>query len=393
MNILTKDTFMNSTLGRSIFFLLLPLLFLQAKPFAYKLSLNKQHAFLHEAIMLNVDINQTDSKPVLLFQFEIQKSPHYRIEQIDAQHDNTPHHTSMHNRYLIYPLKTGEISIHLKLTKRSTNDAKLSYFFSGDRDDFKKLETTDTDIPLSPLTLTVQALPKDKMLVGDFTLSYKIPTHRVNAYTPIPMEITLQGVGYPPEIADILNIESNISIFQQKPLIHKSIKQNDIHYTVTYTFAFTSGKSFDIPSITLYALHPKTKKTYTLSIPTQHFDVNSVSLNTLIDTEDNPKILQSHVSQIKNFFIYLLIFSMGYLSANLIKWRKKLPTTSAHPLQEKISQCNTHKALFQLLIAQDQQAFSSSIKKLEASLYGDVKIPFKQVQKEAMEVLSCIQKL
>ena len=384
---------MKKHLGKSIFLLILPM-FLHAASFVHHIRLSKQQAYLHEPIQLSVDINQTDAKPILLFQFEIQKSSDYRIEQIDATYDNTLHHTKIHNLYLVYPLKTGKIHIDFKLIKRVTNDAKIAYFFSGDRDDFKKLETIDTPIALRPCSLEVLPLPQENMLVGDFNLSYEIPTHRVDAHKAIPMTITLQGKGYPPSMQDIMPkailAANHVSLFSQKPVIRKKILAKDIFYTTIYTLAFSAAQSFDIPALTLHAFHPEHNKSYTLTLPTQHFEVRPVAKAKLVDTEDNPKALSSHFTSLKQIFLYLLVFMMGYFSAYAIKWQKKTPTKPIHPLAYKIRQSKDTKSLFQLLIAQDAPCFATCIQKLEASLYGDAKINIKEIQDEAMEKIECM---
>ena len=364
----------------------MPLLY--AEDFAYTIHSNKTEVYLHEPILLSVDINQTNSKPILLFNFNIQKNPAYHIEQIDAKHDTTPHATKVHNLYLIYPLKKGDFSINFRLIKRSTNDDKVSYFFSGDRDDFKKLETLDINIPLKPLTIHTKALPKGTQVVGNYTLSYEIPKHTVDSYESIPIKILLKGEGYPPLIDNLFLLkDKNITLFQQKPLVEKYIVKNSITYKVTYTFALSSDKSFDIPKTTLRAFNPNMQRPYILNIPAQHFDIQSVNSQTLVDKVDSPKPLGTDFSWIKTLFSYLLVFFSGYLTASVLKSRKKSTEKNKNPLISKIQNTKDTKALLQLLMAQDSHRFVSCISDLEKALYQDGKIKLSKVKEEAIDLV------
>jgi hypothetical protein len=80
-----------------------------------------------------------------------------------------------------------------------------------------------------------------------------------------------------------------------------------------------------------------------------------------------------------------VVFSAGYLTALSWKWKKKNSAKERHPIIKKIQNCKDEKALLQVLIAADNKHFSSSIEKLEASLYGNGKINLNKVKQEAEE--------
>lgn len=378
---------MNNSPGKFFFFFLFGLCFLQAESFVYTMHLSKQEVYEKEPVLLSVDINQTDPDPVLLFQFAVQPSYSYMITQIDASHDYTPHHTDEHYLYLVNPLKSGEIHIAFALTKRVTNDDKLSYFFSGDRDDFKKLETTDYPIDVPPLALKIKPLPQDVSIVGDFKLSTKIKTKKVEAYTPIPVKITLEGRGYPPIFKEIIPKESNLTVFGQQPVVQKRVTKEGIYYKIIYSLALSSDKSFDLPDIRFKAFDPKTDRHYDLVIPKQHFEVQSVNQNTLVDTIDSPEALHIDFSWLTTLLTYLLVFAAGYLSAVSIKWTGKSKKKEADPLQEKIAHCKDTKSLLQLLMATDSKKFMPVIEKLENSLHKKDTLPLKSLKEEAEKYL------
>ncbi|HFD14340.1 MAG TPA: hypothetical protein ENJ34_03460 [Epsilonproteobacteria bacterium] len=389
MNSSTKDTYMKHTLGSLLLFVaLLCVSLLQAEDFRYTMHANKQTAYLHEPILLTVDINQTNPDTVLLFQFAPRPSDAYKVIQVHAKHDDTSHHVKYHNLYEIYPLKTGDVNVTFSLTKRVTDEDKVRYFASGDRDDFKKLETKDYPIAIPPLALHIKPLPKDVSLVGDFSLDYKIHTHTQKAFSPISWKITLKGKGYTPIIKHIIPLSSNYKSFSEKPLVKTIPSPEGMINTVTYLFALSARQSYVVPSITLKAFSPSRQKTYTLEIPQQSFDIQSVDKEQLVDNIDMPALRKADWTWIETFLKYLLVFTAGYFTALSLRWKKKKMVHASHPLVEKISQTKTHKQLLQLLMAHEEgKHFSLIIEKLEASLYGTEKTNLNTLKKEALENL------
>ena len=379
---------MKHNLGKLFLLFFLVGIAIHAESFVYDIHLSKQEVYDKESLLLSVDINQTDPDPVLLFQFAIKPSDNYMVTQIDASHDYTPHHTNEHYLYLVNPLKSGEIHIGVDLTKRVTNDDKLSYFFSGDRDDFKKLETTDYDIDVPPLMLKVKPLPKDIRIVGDFKLSSEIKTQQIEAYTPIPMKITLEGRGYPPLFKDIIPKVFNLTVFSQKPMVQKRVTREGIYYKVVYTLVLSSDKSFDLPTITFKAFDPKTGRHYDLIIPKQHFEISTVKKSTLVDSIDSPKAFHIGFSWLSTLFSYLIVFIAGYLTAFSIKWSKKSKKQHKNLLHEKIKACKNTRSLLQLLMATDSKKFSTIIESLEKGLYKNAKINLNKLKQNAMEEAS-----
>ncbi len=367
-------------------FLVLFSVLLHAEDFTYTIHPSTLTPYEKEPVLLSVDINQTNPEPILLFLFDIKPKRTYRVEQISATHDNTLHHAKEHYLYLLFPLKSGLLDIDFDLTKRVTNDDKVHYFFSGDRDDFKKLETTDSNIPVPPLRLQVKPLPKGTQLIGNFKLGYLFKPKKVEAYAPVSLRITIEGNGYPPLIKNIYPKQEGVSLFASKPVLTRHVDAHTVHYKAVYDLALTSGKSFDTAPITLRAFNPKTRKQYTLSIPSEHIEVTRPDTAALVDKTDTPPPLQTDWRQLSTLMGYLLAFGAGFLSAWLLKWHKK-ERVQEHPLTARIDASKTKKALLQLLMAEDVQRFAPVIDKLEADLYGTGNHALKQLKQEAKERL------
>ncbi len=384
MSLLTKDIFVKHSLGRIILYLLCFTL-LQAEDFSYGITASKTKAYLHEPLLLTVDLNQTNPDVVLLFQFDIDKDPDYQVTPLFARNDDTLHHTKHHNVFQLYPLKTGDITVHFTLLKRITNDEKVRYFASGDRDDFKKLDTNDFPVALPPLKLHIKPLPKGTQLVGDFHLDYSVNTHHAKMDEPVSVKITLKGKGYPPHLKHLIPQSKAYTLFSEKPRTATSSGKKGIAIQTTYLFALSAKNSFTLPEIKLHAFDPDKEKSYILTLPKQHFDIQPVDKKSLVDKRNIPPLLQTNLVWLKNLFGYLMAFAAGYFTARLFKLPKRSAKKTKHPLEEKIQNTKDAKTLLQLLMATDSKKFASSIENLEKHLYGDGTMNLKKIKQDILE--------
>jgi len=283
-------------LGKYWLFFLLLAVTIRAEDFTYNLSISKQNAYLHEPLKLTMDINQTNPNVILLFKFMIQQSNEYKVNILVNKHDENLHHIV----YEIYPLKVGESTLKFSFTKRVTDEAKVRYFSSGDRDDFKKLETIDSSIHIPDMPLHIKALPKGTQLVGDFTLKYTFKTHHAKAYETLPLLVTLKGKGYPPLLDNILPKDLNVTLFTDKPTHDIHVSEQGTYSTVTYAISLAHDKDFHLPDIRLKAFSPSTQKPYVLTIPEQDFKITPVKVSNLVDNIDSPSLLKADWSWLQN---------------------------------------------------------------------------------------------
>jgi hypothetical protein len=356
---------------------------IHAEDFVYAFNTDKQSPYVKEPIILTLDINQTNHDVVLLFNFSINKSKDYTFQRLDIQETDSYHNAQIHYVYLIYPLKSGDINITFNLLKKVTTDDSVAYSFSGDRDNVKGLVTVDTDIILPPVELKVKPLPLKTKLVGDFTLTHSIKKLQAKAYEPLPFQVQIKGLGYPPLIEGLLPQEGNFTRFTEKPIVASFPSTEGTQSTVTYSMALSHNQSFTLSPIVIKAFNPKTEKSYTLTVPEQYFDIQQVTEKSLVDTIDAPSLAKEDWSWHSTLFGYIVVFFAGYLTALSWNWKKKSISKTRHPLIQKIQNCKDEKALLQILIAADSKRFSTSIEKLETSIYGNGKINLNKVKQEA----------
>ena len=366
--------------------ILLLLSVLQAENFSYDFHTSTLTPYKKESILLSVDINQTNEEIVLFFNFNVKPSKDYTVEQIDSVQDHTLHHTYIHYTYLLRPLKSGTVNVGFDLLERVTDENKVAYSFSGDRDDFKKLETKDRKVAVPPIHLKVKTLPKGTQLVGDFNLSYEVKRHHTKSYAPLPLKVVLEGKGYPPVLETLFPENEHFTLFSQNPLLQKSTDKKSITYKATYALALSAEKSFILPALTLKAFDPKKERSYLLTLPEQSFQVDKEDPHILLDNSDTPAPFTVDFSWLKTLFGCLIVFLAGYMTALMLKWNKKKKHTTPNSIaREKIEACTEPKALLQMLIATNSREYVSEIEALENGLYREGTIEMKKIKKSALE--------
>ena len=378
---------MKHSLGKKLLFFL-SFVLLQAEDFSYTFHIDNKNPYVKEAVLLTLDLTQTNHDVVLLFDFDLAPSKQYSFQRLDIKETDSYHNAKVHYVYLVYPLVSGEVKLQFTLTQKATTDESVAYSFSGDRDNVKGLVTTNTKITLPPLVLPIKGLPKGTQLVGNFTLNHKLKKQQAKAYEPLPLQVTIQGLGYPPLLDTLLPKEGNFTRFTEKPIVHSVVNTLGTQSTVIYPMALSHSKSFTLDVLHIKAFNPKTEISYQLTLPAQHFDITKVENAELLDKSNTPEALTTNWfwgEWLGTFFKYLIVFMAGYLSALTFKWGKRKQTTQENPLKIKIQNADNERALLQILMATDSKRFKTSIEKLEESLYGNGKINFRQVKQEAEE--------
>lgn len=379
---------LGKTLTLLVFFFFIVL---KAEDFNYTFHIDKPQPYVKEPVILTLELNQTNPNMVLLFNFDLEKSKDYTFQRIDSKETDIHEKSGLHNAhvdytYLIYPLTSGEVTLNFKLLKKVTSDESVAYSYSGDRDNVKTLVTTDTPITLPSIKLNARTLPKGTQIVGDFTLDYRIKKYEAKAYEPLPFEVSLKGLGYPPLIT-LIPKDVNFTVFQEKPLHTVNSSLLGTQNKVVYPMALSHDKDFLFPELTINAFNPKTENAYTLTIPEQKFNITQVDKSRLVDKIDNPKSLSIDWGWLVSLLTYLLVFIAGYLTSMSWKWAKKTKVQAEHPLKEKIKNAKDHKALLQILMAHDPHRFHVFIKALEDSLYGHGKMNLSKVKQEVIDLL------
>ncbi|MDQ7085602.1 MAG: hypothetical protein Q9M36_12125 [Sulfurovum sp.] len=368
---------------------------LNAGDFDYTLEISKSNPYVKEALLLTLDVNQSNHDVVLFFDFDLLPSADYTFERSNIQEIDGYHNTQIRYSYLIYPLRKGRIEVNFYLLQKATTDESVAYSFSGDRDNVKTLETRDTFIAIKPLVLNVKPLAKGTQIVGDFKLDYRIKKHEALAYEPLPMQVTIEGIGYPPLLDGLLPKESLFQTFSQAPEVSVSTREQGRYAKVHYTMALSHDRNFSLAPIEIHAFNPRLEKYYSLHIPRQSFVIAEINHTALLDSINTPLAVEIEWSWLKEMLFALFYVAVGYTTAILLQGRRPNSTTQIPKPQRaillaKLEGLSSIKVLLQWLMATDIIYFAENISRLESSLYTPNKIALKILKKEIREKIQCM---
>ncbi len=367
-----------------------PTLLMAAKDCTYQVSVSKRDLYLKEPFVVTFSVEQTDPKIVMFFDFEILEEGRFKAIRLDKQVDDAYHHKKVRFVYLVFPLKTGSLTMHFKFLIRRTNDATIAVSTTGGRYNFKDVQTWDTTESVSPERIVVRPLPTRADLVGDFVLHQRIDKHTTSAYHPVYVTIELGGVGYPPS-KDILGLKiPDVQIFADKPEIVTQKAKDGIHYRARYTYAIVATHDFTVPPIDLHAFSPKKERSYTLHAPPIDVHVVPIKRERVLDRTTRPPTLEERWRGYLDWIAYLVVFFSGYVTALLVSRLRVLLRQKgwfvADAFKKSVKAAKSEKELLHLLIKTDPMRYAAQIEALEAAIYHGERVKLAAIKKEVLRV-------
>lgn len=379
---------MKNSLGRILFLLFSPFLLLADSNLAgYTLNINKHDVVEKEAVQISFTAIQKDHSNVMFFAFEPKKSADYSVILLTQNTKKTSvHDNSTTFTYLLFPLKSGDITVDFDFTVKVATDQALAEVYTGTRDTAKQEKTSNTPVKIDPLHLHVSPLNQNVQLVGDFTLDSKLQKNEINKYGAANISYTLNGVGYQDISLQPLREIKGVTIFSQKNDLKNEAQTDGYNLKREYSYALSSNKNFQIPPIELTAYSPKLKKYYSLKAPGYEIKVNTIDPNTLLDKKNSPLSKSLDYSWLKELFIAFVIFMAGFVSAKI------MPTISFKRERKKrfedIKKTSSAKELI-LVLMQNYQSYDLKefINKLEMMEYKKSDSSFKEIKADLLKKL------
>jgi len=382
---------MKTTLGSLLFLLFFTPLF--AKELAtYTLTSNKTHVVPHEALTITFKATQQDHTDVMFFFLEPKKSDTYEIHLLEKKTQEKAHHdTTTTFTYILFAHKAQTLHVDFDFTIKTASDDAVAQVYTGSRDNVKWIETQDTTIALKPLKIEVEPLEHNVSLIGDFNLTCKLDKKQVLPYESVNILYTLKGTGYKNTNLTLLEKKHNITLFSEQNTIKKTLTPQGFRLHTNYLYALSATDDFHIDALTLKAYSPTKKRYYTLTTPSYDIKIVPLKKENLLDTTTQPTPQKPLVDfeTLQKFFLYLMIFLSGYVSAHFQK-----RYTSSKPQQKKkyedIEKAQTAKELLNIIFTHySDKNLDTFISELEDISYGKTKgkSTFKEIKKKLLHHL------
>ncbi len=378
---------MKKSLGRFILIFLLLTSYAGAKELVqYKLTANKTSAYTKEALVITFTTIQKDHTDNMMFSLQAKQSNDYKIILLNKEVDDKKRHNSSAKfTYLLFGLNAKDISVDFNFIVRTASDKAVAHSVVDDHDDSIATQTHDTAIKVKPLKLNIMKLKHDVDLVGDFTLNTNITQKNINQYESVNIIYTLQGEGYEEQSFKPISTIKDVTIFSEiNDLYNKNTKKG---YAIKreYIYALSAKNSFIIPALKLEAYSPTKKTFYTLTSPEQDIKVEAIETSKLLDNDEYPKETPFINTEVfKKYFIYIIIFFSGYLTAKI-----KSPTFRKKEYSKEyktIKEAETPTGLiFTLINLNKGNIFTHEVQLLEEILYKNVEHNFHTIKKNLLK--------
>ncbi|QSZ42423.1 hypothetical protein GJV85_09990 [Sulfurimonas aquatica] len=378
---------MNNTLGRYIILFTLLFLTLDAnnKLATFDLISNKYTPYIKEAVEIKLTTQQVDRELNMFYFLKPKESSEYHIVLLNKKAEEPEYHYKKAEYiYLLFPLKSGEIKVEFDFTIKVASDEAVAQVFQGSRDNVKWIETIDTKVNLTPITLHVKELKKEVDLVGDFTITSELKNSSIHSYESANIVYTLNGVGYHNFSTTPINSIENVELFSDitKHYDKATSQGYDIHRDFNY--ALVSANSFIVPSQKIECYSPKKDTYYTLSTQEYKVDVKQMGISTLVDEVDHPKNSNDY-RYLLDYLIYISIFIAGFISAKLIPSNFTYYNDEFKDIKDSK---NAKELLYLLLHKYYKQEFKDQYEILNDIVYNKKnKSEYKKVKQEVLKRL------
>ena len=318
--------------------------------FGADVQVSTTHPFVKEPVFVQLHYKDREYKNIVWVKFAPKKSPLYEVVLLKKEHHNGEYNFS----YLLFPLKSGQIEIAytLKVKKAALEDIEQDILGTG----YEQTNPVEGKVYKKDVKSTILHVKpvKEVDLYGDFNLRMHVHPKKVASFEPVYVDIALDGIGYPPKIANLLHIKG-AKVLADKP-------KKDVVYTpkgakISYSFkyAIMSDTNFTIPPIKLTEFDFHSYKT----LSTQPVKILVVPPKNLVDTKNEPKKIVPFFEMFKALFGYLAIFVAGILSGvvlYLLLRRKEV---------EEIMLAKNHKELLALLVVRYPDCFEDIKQRLQ----------------------------
>lgn len=388
MNLSTKDIPMKSTLGKiSILLLLCINLFSDSELARYSLTANKTDVYEKEAVKISFVAHQTQHDNIMFFFLEPKKSNKYDIALLQKSAQEIAYHEKQTTfTFLLFPLVDGEVEVDFDFTIKVASDDAVAEIYTGGRDNVEWIQTNDTKVKIKPIKLSVKRLEEGVDLVGDFKLATKIDKIAINEYETLNATYTLQGLGFDKIDIEPISKIKDVNIFSDVTKFYNKETENGYEIKREFHYALLSNKDFKIEKKKFKCYSPSKNVYYTLQTNEYNISVSTLDKSELVDTINYPKKVD-YFKDVKDFLIYIFIFSIGFISAKIVPTKLYMFKTKSEFSDIKNSK-TPKELLYTLAKNYSKVDFKEHLNKLENIVYADANArDFEAIKKEILQIV------
>lgn len=349
---------MKNNLGKILLYLLI-VANLESQEYVWSGYVDKKQVYVNEAVHLHYSCKFQNKDELHVIEFNpVGSYKDYDIHLLSESETIVNGKRVNDFEFVAYLKRSGNVDFEFDVLMKKTNQDSIENTVLGrDNADYEQFSKKW----IKQKKLSVEVLPNDKKLTGDFNFKVKKDKPVADAYEPYHFEIIIEGVGNFDKLREFdLNI-SNAKVFSSKPKKDYDMTKDGFSGVWSQKFAVVSGENFTFPSISYDYFDLKDKKIK--KYETQSFEVEVKPLYKKEDLLDKEEPKKSYFKF--EYIYYALFFIFGFL-AGKIKINKKVSNGSDDPFKSKVKNCKNINELLTLLVINDAEKYMLVIKKIES---------------------------
>ncbi len=332
-------------------------------PISLHLKLSKYIAYLNEPIIATLTLKYKKDENITDIKIDDFKANNIISKYILENNSTNKNSLIKEIKYILYPKKIADLYIPPQIVKVATKDKKLQQI------SWKKIYSNEQ-------TLSVKNIPNKTIISGNLNIETKIKKLNYQANEPIELIITIYGKGALDSIKlNPIKLKEQ-TIFNEKPIIQESIKNNNILNKYIQKFVIISDKNFTIPPIKLTYFNTDTQMLEYLSTKPINISIKNTHNNIKESNILKIKIIYTIAGLLLGLAIYIIIYLY-----------KKFKKNKNIELKTKIKKAKTNKELYiTLLPLINKYNLENLIKDIENNIESNQN--FKQYKKKVIKSIS-----
>jgi hypothetical protein len=348
---------MKKNLIKTLLLLFVLQLQLGASTYEWKASINKEKAYVNEAIYLKYVCEFSDRAELYAVEFNpVKSNENMTVVMLSETSKIEDGRKRLLYEFVAFVHKASKASFEFETLMKKTTKESIENTVIG-RDNGKYAEYQIKKLKQKKLTVDILETPTP--LVGSLKMDVKKDKPEIKSLTPYHLELKIKGIG-DFEALQALDFDmKDVKVFSEKPMRSLKLTQNGYQGEWSQKFAFVSEKAFTINPISIDYFDP-------VSHEEKNLRFDGVSVNVLEGYK--PEELLDDVKQNKYIFkweylYYLFTFIAGYLIAQ-IKFKRK-SSNQEDGFCKKVKNANSLDELSILLIMKDSKKYDALILQIQ----------------------------
>jgi len=229
------------------------------KDIEFEIKTDKKSAFVGEPIVVTLRLKIRKNLNIVDYRFLPPKFENFWVKRFDDKNTrnylfDTPNYLVKELKYVVFPQKSGSLTIDPAIIKIATPDTNKDLF--GVIISVPKWRT----VASNEVKIDVKPLPENVDLIGNFSIKAYVDKRQIKPNEPVNLSVEIDGYG---NIENLETIKLNIdgaTVYSDKPKKIVDFVDKKLRVKFLQKFSIISDNNFTIPSIDIKYFDLKDKE-------------------------------------------------------------------------------------------------------------------------------------